>query len=107
MRELSDSVGDFDELPVVVRATRQEVLPYLGFRHITGVKQWEPLAKARYLKQLFDMTNTTAVPGDRYAEVANAIGSRRDHVKRNLDALAVYEVIEQQDFFEIDELGEE
>ncbi|WP_330727900.1 ParB N-terminal domain-containing protein [Burkholderia multivorans] len=107
MRELSDSVDAITELPVVVRESREEVLPYLGFRHITGVKQWEPLAKARYLKQLFDMTDAQAAPGDRYAEVASTIGSRRDHVKRNLDALAVYELIEREDFFAIEDLGEE
>jgi ParB-like chromosome segregation protein Spo0J len=45
------------ELPVVIRESRSEVLPYLGFRHITGVKQWEPLVKARYIEQLFDLSN--------------------------------------------------
>lgn len=95
------------EVPVVIRQTRAEVLPYLGFRHITGVKQWEPLAKARYIMQLFDTTSLEASARDRYKEVANAIGSRRDHIKRNLDALAVYRTIKENDFFGIDELDEE
>lgn len=47
-----DKLGTLEKLPVIVRDTRAEILPYLGFRHITGVKQWEPLSKARYIEQL-------------------------------------------------------
>jgi hypothetical protein len=94
-------------IPVVIRVNRAEVLPYLGFRHITGVKQWEPLAKARYIEQLFELTNNQNEPRTRYGEVARAIGSRRDHIKRNLDALAVYKKIRDQDFYNIEGLGDE
>jgi hypothetical protein len=95
------------ELPVVVASSREEVLPYLGFRHITGVKEWEPLAKARYMRQLFDRASPDAPPTKRYKEVAQSIGSRSDHIKRNLDALAIYGVMEEYDFFGIEGLGEE
>jgi hypothetical protein len=95
------------EVPIVIRDTRAEILPYLGFRHITGVKQWEPLAKARYIEQLFILSNKELSIKDRYTEVARAIGSRRDHIRRSLDALAVYKVIKDKAFFEIDDLNEE
>jgi hypothetical protein len=95
------------ELPVVVQAKREDVLPYLGFRHITGITEWEPLAKARYLEQLFGLTSKTNPPSDRYADVAKTIGSRRDAIKRSLDALAVYRVIEDSKFFGIEGLDEE
>jgi len=98
---------ELQTLPVIVRDNRQDVLPYLGFRHITGVKQWEPLAKARYIKQLFDLTPITASPDERYFMVARAIGSRKDHIKRNLDALAVYKVMEDAGFYGIESLDEE
>jgi ParB-like chromosome segregation protein Spo0J len=94
-------------LPTIKLSTRDEVLPYLGFRHITGVKQWEPLAKARYIEQLFGFTDSNLAPGVRYGNVARIIGSRREHIKRNLDALAVYKIIKDADFFEIDELNDE
>jgi hypothetical protein len=94
-------------VPVVVQPTRADVLPYLGFRHIVGVKQWEPLAKARYIEQLFDGTDKTLTPRERYERVARAIGSRRDHIKRNLDALAVYKIMKFEDFYEIDGLNDE
>ena len=35
------------EVPVKVYRTRKEVVPYLGVRHIVGVKPWDALAKAR------------------------------------------------------------
>lgn len=96
-----------EKIPVVVADTRNEVLPYLGFRHITGIKEWDPLAKARYLKQLFDTTKKTLPVAERYHRVARSIGSRRDHIKRSLDALAVYQVLEDNEFFGIEGLGEE
>jgi hypothetical protein len=94
-------------VPIVECPNRKGVLPYLGFRHITGIKQWEPLAKARYIEQLFGDTDKNAEPKARYSEVARAIGSRQDHIKRNLDALSVYNVIEGKDFYGIDGLTEE
>lgn len=94
-------------IPVVVVTSREAAIPYLGYRHITGVKQWEPLAKARYIKSVFDLlTDNNANFNTRLKEVANIIGSRRDHIRRNLEALNVYEVIEKNDFFEIDTLNE-
>ncbi|MFN7042954.1 MAG: ParB N-terminal domain-containing protein [Acidovorax temperans] len=93
-------------IPVIVRKTREEVLPYLGFRHITGVKQWEPLAKARYIEQIFQTTDKSISPEARYAQVAKTIGSRKDHIHRNLDALAVYRQIKESDFYNIPDLSE-
>lgn len=96
------------DIPVVARKTRAEVLPYLGFRHITGVKAWDPLAKARYMKQLFDvMTKKSDSPANRYRQVARAIGSRTPNIRRNLDALAVYDVMEDANFFNVKDLSEE
>ena len=96
-----------DRIPVVERSTRAEVLPYLGFRHITGVRQWEPLAKARYMYQLFEaLKKPREAPEARYQTVAKAIGSRSNHIKRNLDALAIYQHIEKKQFYKIEGLNE-
>lgn len=56
------SSGQLDRLrqvPVKVYAERQEVLPYLGFRHITGIKEWDAASKARYIYQLKHSTSHT------------------------------------------------
>lgn len=97
-------------LPVVIFDTRAEVLPYLGSRHIVGVRQWEPLAKARYMRQLFESIHKTGqAPKDSYRAVAEQIGSykRTDYIKSNLDGLAVYDLMEEKDFFQIKGLAEE
>ncbi|UNU29099.1 ParB/RepB/Spo0J family partition protein [Aeromonas hydrophila] len=108
MREICEhDINAPDKLPVVVKNDREAVLPYLGFRHISGVKQWDPLAKARYIKQLFDFTDSSASPSVRYTEVAKKIGSKRHFIKRNLDALAIYNIIEEQDYYGVDEARED
>lgn len=96
------------EVPCVVFDTRDQVVNYLGYRHITGVKQWEPLAKARYIAAYFDNhTDAQAAPGVRYAQVARGIGSQAPYIKRQLDGLAVYQIAEDHSFFNIKDLDEE
>ena len=92
------------KIPAYIVKSRDEALQYLGFRHISGVQRWDPLAKARYLKLLFE--KASGEPEERCREVAREIGSRRDAVRRSLDALAAYEAIEERDFFDIDGLDE-
>jgi ParB/Sulfiredoxin domain len=89
------------KLPVVRVPNREAALPYLGSRHIVGVKSWEPLPKARYILQLFELTSPKKPPLERYREVALQIGSgkRTDYIRKNLNALAVFELIKKADFF--------
>lgn len=98
------------DIPVIVRASRDEILPYLGSRHIVGVQQWEPLAKARYMLQLYrDLSDKSSDPSTRYRQVAKRIGShtRADYIKKNLDALAVFDVVKKADFYGIDGLSDD
>ena len=92
-------------VPVFVVNSREETLQYLGFRHISGVQRWDPLAKARYLESLFNRTEGD--PQERYRSVAREIGSNSPTVRRNLDALATYRVIESADFYDIPNMDEE
>ncbi len=94
-----------DRLPAYLVEKREDALRYLGFRHISGVQRWGALAKARYLDMMF--VSRQGGPSERYAGIANEIGSRADSVRRNLDALAAYNLVETKDFFEIPDLGEE
>ena len=93
------------EIPAYIVNSRDKALQYLGFRHISGVQRWDPLAKARYLKLLFDQISGN--PENRYVEIAREIGSKSNAIRRNLDALAAYEVIKNRDFFSIEGLDEE
>ncbi len=82
---------------------RSEVLDYLGYRHVTGVKEWDPLAKARYLDQLAQrdglQRDTAAL-----AALARRVGAgrRTDYVRRLLDTLDVYDFAYARDFFGLD-----
>jgi len=93
-------------LPVIVYPNRGAILQYLGYRHITGIKPWGALAKAKYLAQLVE-----TMPSDDYEEqcrvAAKAIGSRTDYVARLRTGLAIYEQIAHRDFFDIPNLGED
>ena len=92
------------EVPAYVVQSREDTLQYLGFRHISGVQRWDPLAKARYLESLFEKTK--GEPQQRYNSVAREIGSNSTAVRRNLDALAVYRVVERKEFYDIRDMNE-
>lgn len=79
-------------LPSAIFQRREDVLDYLGYRHITGIKQWEPAAKARYLEELYMKYKISAGEGV-YRKIARIIGSRADYVSRLLGALRLYELV--------------
>ena len=60
---------DISKPPVIIYSTRKQVLPYLGVRHIAGIKKWEAFAKARYVASMMeeDMTleDVERLVGDR------------------------------------------
>lgn len=96
-----------EEVPCIVYSSRDEILEYLGFRHVTGIKSWGPLAKARYLKDLSESDRYANVVGDeKYRQLARVIGSRVDYVKRILAGLKLYGIMESNDFYDIENLDE-
>ena len=76
------------EIPCILYDTREEILNYLGYRHITGIKEWGSLEKAKYLKELFDANIKDGE--DIYKTLAKMIGSRSDYVERLLTAYELY-----------------
>jgi len=57
--------------------------PYLGFRHITGVLEWAPYQKARYIAQLIEGHNRT------FAQIAREIGSTAPNVREHYVAFSL------------------
>jgi hypothetical protein len=78
-----------DELPCLTFPSRDDVIDYLGYRHVTGIKEWEPLAKARYVEQLL-RTGHANGPNP-LATVAKKIGSKRNYLVRLVGALSLYD----------------
>ena len=67
---------DLQTLPVIVYLTRDEIIPYMGVRHIVGIQRWESYAKARYIVQ---MTESGLSP----KEIERRIGDRQGAVTRS------------------------
>ena len=63
-----------DQVPVVVLGDRAAATPIIGFRHISGILQWQPYAQARYISRLVDHDHMT------FAAVAEMIGVDRTRV---------------------------
>lgn len=93
-------------IPAIIYKDRTATLALLGYRHITGIKQWDPLAKARYIEELLEEFGTGTDTDADYNTVAEMVGSRIHYVRRFLDTLTAYDLIEQNDFFGIDGLDE-
>lgn len=88
------------KIPSIVFSNRDEILKYLGYRHITGIKNWKALEKARYMHTMYQKIKQPSIEdNDVYQEIAKSIGSQRSYVKRILEAFELYSYIEQNDFF--------
>ena len=96
-----------NRLPVVVFDTREDIVDYLGYRHITGVEPWDALSKARYLKVLFDRLDDGMSASEKYHALARQIGSRAAYVRQILIGGRLVEVIEEDDYFDIRDLSDQ
>ena len=67
----------FDKIPYVLADSRQDIEAFLGFRHVTGIKQWNPQEKAQYITWLIDERGLT------YEQVMRKIGSRTSTVREH------------------------
>lgn len=89
------------ELPCIEYPTRRDVMRYLGYRHITGIKEWDSLSKARYLADIRREFYPNLDHVDQMKSLAKDIGSRPDYVGQLLTALGLYIAAEQDNFFEL------
>lgn len=67
----------FDKVPYLMAASREDVEAFLGFRHVTGIKEWKPAEKAQFISRLIDERGYT------YEEVRRKIGSKTPAVRQN------------------------
>ncbi|MFP7442934.1 ParB N-terminal domain-containing protein [Bacillus infantis] len=88
-------------IPVIIYDNRNKILDYLGYRHITGVKDWGALEKARYLDQLYNL-HINEASDSIYSVLAKMIGSRTDYVSRLHTALKLYELANNDAYYGID-----
>lgn len=89
------------EIPCLIFNTAEEIHNYLGYRHITGIKEWKLLEKARYLFELWKSQYAKLDLNSASKELAKSIGSRRDYVKRILVGYQVFDKIQDEAFYRI------
>lgn len=90
-----------ENVPCLVFKHEDKILRYLGFRHITGIKSWSSLQKARYIKKMRDRFYADLTGKDQMSALAREIGSRSDYVAQMLTALNLYERAEKENFYNV------
>lgn len=75
-------------VPIIKYNDREDIIDYLGYRHITGVEEWDPLSKARYLQQLY-RRKTEGDHSVKARALARTVGSTAPTVTKILQGIAV------------------
>jgi hypothetical protein len=87
------------DLMVFVAISRDSVDNYLGFRHVTGVKQWPTISKARYLYRLF---KSRPYFDGIFKELAREIGSKGVYVRRLIYGYELFLKIKGKNYYGLD-----
>lgn len=112
-KKIEEAVGNAKYKPKKVESlianNVDDVYNFLGFKHITGVKHWNALEKARYLFRLKEnliLAKKDIKNKELYLELARAIGSKSPNVARSLAAYNLYLEIEENSFYKIKDLND-
>lgn len=65
------------ETPTLEYEAREQITPYLGYRHITGVLPWRPYQKGRYVADLIEEYDKD------FSEIAKLIGTKASTVREH------------------------
>lgn len=83
VREVEPSPDLFDRVPYIMVDSRNDIQTFLGFRHVTGIKQWDADVKAGFIANLIDEQGLS------YREVGRMIGNRSSTVRQHYIAYRV------------------
>ncbi|MFT4203064.1 MAG: hypothetical protein QM610_04050 [Chitinophagaceae bacterium] len=89
------------KIPCLIFEKETDIHNYLGYRHITGIKEWKLLEKSRYLSDLWKNSFGKYTIQEAAREIAKVIGSRKDYVQRILAGYELYKIIEDEKFYRI------
>ena len=90
----------FESVPYILMPSRQQVASYLGFRHVTGIKEWNPAEKAEYIAKLIEENNLS------YEDVRRQIGSKTPTVRQNYISYRLLLQMEQHEDVSIEAVEE-
>ena len=88
----------FSKIPFIRINSREEVDSFLGFRHVTGIKEWAPPEKAQFIAKLIDER------GYSYKDVMRKIGSKTLVVERNYIAYSILVQMEDIEGIGVEEI---
>lgn len=87
-------------IPTLVFSKAADIHRYLGYRHISGVQEWSPQAKALYLRtQYSELNDGSRSSAERLSIVAERIGNTPTYAARLLTSLAIFEMARSREFF--------
>ncbi len=66
----------FKKIPFIKVSSRKDMEAFLGFRHVTGIKEWKPAEKAEYIAKLIEESGLS------YEHVMRKIGSTTPTVRQ-------------------------
>ena len=101
-----EKVERLKTVPCFFASNREEVSAYIGFRHIGGIKTWEPEAKARHiLSEVRQLVNKDSQ--DPFRELGRRIGSNTQGVRNSYLAIRILEFAREEFRLDVNTLQEE
>jgi hypothetical protein len=86
----------FERIPCLKADSRKDIEAFLGFKHVTGIKEWNPAEKAEYIAKMVEESHLT------YEEISQKIGSRAPAVRQHYIAYRLLLQMEEQENISIE-----
>ena len=80
------------DIPCILFEKREEIFQYLGYKHITGIKTWDMLAKAQYFNNLIPYLESKTFL-KQIRELAKMVGTKSNYIKMSLISYKLYEMV--------------
>ena len=96
----ADEFARLETIPYLKASSREAIQSYLGFRHVTGIKEWAPAEKAEFIAKLIDEQGMT------YEQVMRKIGSKTPTVRQNYIAYRILLQMEEDERIELEQVEE-
>lgn len=77
VRDVPPEKSLFESIPYIEADERDDINAFLGFRHVTGIKEWHPAEKAEFIGNLIEEERLS------YEQVMRRIGSKTPNVRQN------------------------
>jgi len=85
----------FDRIPYLLADSRKDIVAFLGFRHVTGIAEWNPAEKAEYIAKLIEEHKMS------YEETRRKIGSKTPTVRQHYISYRLLLQMEDQEAIDL------